>query len=106
MIDVVGTASSLPGVVRPRKVYENPAHNLGRCSEKMRPILPVGGLDVHQMQVGLMHQCSGLERISRTLVPHIPAGNTTEVVIDQGRQTLQGRWVSTAPSPDEGGNLG
>ena len=92
--------------VRPRQVDENPAHDLGRCGEKMRPILPVGALGVHQMKVGLMHQGGGLERISRTLIPHIPAGNTTKFVIDQGRQPLQRRLVPAAPGADEGGNLG
>jgi hypothetical protein len=57
------------------------------------------------MEIGLMHQSSGLQRIPRTLIPHIPAGNSTEFVIDQRRQPLQGRLVPTAPSPDKGGNL-
>jgi hypothetical protein len=57
------------------------------------------------MEVGLVHQGGGLERMSRALVPHVPAGNTAKLVVDQGRQAIERRLVAAAPSADEGGNL-
>jgi hypothetical protein len=47
MVDVPGPSATLLGVVRPSQIDEDPAHDLGRYSEKMSPILPVGALDIH-----------------------------------------------------------
>ena len=71
----------------------------------MCTILPVGTLGIHEMKVGLVHQRRGLERMPPTLVPHMPARNTAELVVDQGRQAIQRRLIAAAPRPDEGGNL-
>ena len=38
-------------------------------------------------------------------VPHVPAGNTAKLVVDQGRQAIERRLVAAAPGADEGGNL-
>ena len=94
-----------PEMVRPSQIDEDPAHDLGGCSEEMRPVLPVGTLGIHQMKVGLVHQRRGLERMSPTLVPHVPAGNTAKLVVDQGRQAIERRLVAATPRADEGGNL-
>jgi hypothetical protein len=106
MVDGPDPAAALLRCVRPREVYENPAHDLGGRGEKMCPILPVGTVGIHQMKIGFVNQGRGLERISRTLVPHIAAGNAAKFVINQRRQSLQRRLITAAPGADEGGNFG
>ena len=76
MVDRTYSSATLLRVVRSSQIDEDPAHDLGRCSEEMRPVLPVGTLGIHQMKVGLVHQGGGLESMTPTLVPHVPPGDT------------------------------
>jgi hypothetical protein len=57
------------------------------------------------MEVGLVYQRRGLERMSPTPVPHVAASDTAKLVVDQGRQAIQGRLIAATPRADEGSNL-
>src|ERR1700733_9698944 len=59
----------------------------------MRATVPIDVL-AHQPQIGFVDQCGCLQRMIRTLPPHVPLGQTMQFRIDQRQQTLRCLRVS------------
>src|SRR5580658_6307028 len=59
----------------------------------MRATVPIDVL-AHQPQIGFVDQCRCLQRMIRTLPPHVPLGQPMQFRIDQGQQTLRRLRVS------------
>src|SRR5512142_2441676 len=72
----------------------------------MRPIPPASAARVHKTQIGLVYEGGALQRVSRALTPHVPAGHATQFAIDQGRQPVERRLVALPPRPDKSRDFG
>jgi len=84
----------LPGS---RKVHEDPAHQSGGHSQKVRPILPVYVLCIHQPQVGLVDEGGGLEAVARSFPADAPAGDPLQLLMDKGSQSGERGLVARSP---------
>ena len=70
---------------------EDATHGLGRSSEEVAPALPpLDLLDVHQAQVGLVHQGGGLQGLTRLFLGQLVRRQFAQFVVDE-RQELLGR---------------
>jgi alpha-D-ribose 1-methylphosphonate 5-triphosphate synthase subunit PhnL len=67
----------------------------------MRAVLPVDVLDVDQAQIGFVDQFSRLDAVVRALAVQAPAGDVSQLVVDERHQRVQSRLVSLAPSSEE-----
>ena len=56
-------ATPLQGLTGPRPIHQNPPHRLGADGKKVDSILPIGIRSIHQPQISLIHQCTGLKRV-------------------------------------------
>jgi hypothetical protein len=54
-------------------------------------------LRIHQPQVGLVHECGGLQRVARAFAPHASAGDPLQLLMDEGRQSSERRFVPRSP---------
>ena len=94
MLDAVATFVRMtpPGVVD-----EDPADDLRRNAEEVRPVPPIDLPLIYQPQVGLMNQRRGLERVSGAFMTQLPSSDATQLRIDQWQQPVEG--LSIAPTP-------
>ena len=81
-------------------VNEHPPHQPRGNREEVCPILPVDALRVHQPHVRLVHQRSGLQRVTRPLVPHAPFGDAVQLGLQERDEPVQ-RFPVTVPPRDE-----
>ena len=58
-------------------------------------------LDVDETQVSLVHQRRRLQRMIRSLLPHVTLRQTMELIVDERHQSVEGRTVALGPSPEE-----
>ena len=65
--------------------------------EKVRPILPVHVLRIHQPQVGLMDEGGGLEAVARSFAAHAPSGDPLQLLVDEGSQSGERGLVARSP---------
>jgi hypothetical protein len=78
-------------------IDEDVAHDARRNSEEVGASLPLHALAVDQPQVGFVDERCRLERVSCTLLRHLPARNPTQLRVDERRQAVQRIAVSLAP---------
>ena len=64
----------------------------------MSTALPLDALDLDQPEVGLVDQRGGLKRVIGPLAAHVTGGQATELLMDERKQLIQGRFVTPAPS--------
>src|SRR5579864_7790546 len=84
---LMGTAT-LAGLVSAGVVYQDMPHR-GRCyAKKMSTVLPILTRIAREANVGFKHQRGGLQSLSRPLLPHLPSGNATQLVIDNGDELV------------------
>jgi hypothetical protein len=83
-------------------VDEDLPHCPGRDAEEVAAILPAHVLLLHQAQIGLMHEGGGLERVIRTLAPHVGARRPAQLAADGGKEPLPIVWRAGPPSPEQG----
>jgi hypothetical protein len=67
-------AASLALPPRARGVDENPSHQSRRHGEAVCAILPAGPLDVDEVEVGLVNEGRGLQRVRRQVARHTAPG--------------------------------
>jgi hypothetical protein len=84
----------LPGS---RKLDKDPAHQSGGHRERVRPILPVHVLRIHQPQVSLMNKGSGLEAVTRSFAAHAPSGDPLQLLMDERSQSGERGLVARPP---------
>src|SRR5271165_5993152 len=88
-------------VLAPCMFDQNAPHQLGRDGKKVRPILPLHALVVHQAHIGLIDQGCSLQQVSRTLALHVMACQAVEFLIDDRGQPFQRALVSVAPGSEQ-----
>ena len=94
-------AASAFQIMAARMIYQNAPHHRGGNGEKMGAILPLHSFIIHQPHMGFIHQGRGLEAMSRTLALHVPASQAMELVVNDGRQTVEGALISVAPGAED-----
>ena len=64
-------------------IDEQVSHHLRCESDKVGSTAPIGLRLIDEPQISLVNQCGRLQGVS-CLVPHLPLGETSQLVIDQG----------------------
>ena len=80
---------------------QNAPHQLGRNREKVRAILPLHALVIHQAHVGFIDQGRGLQAVAGALALHVVACQAVEFLIDDGGQPFERALVSVAPGAEQ-----
>ncbi len=80
-----------------RAVDEDPPHQLRGHREEVRAILPAHPLVIDQAQIRLIDELGGLQAMAAALPAHVASGEPMQLVIDNGRQSIQGFLIATAP---------
>src|SRR5262245_20001981 len=80
-----------------RIIDQDAPHHLSCYEKEMRAILPVDVLPVDKPYESLINQSSRLQRMLRTLPPHVVTGELTQLPVDNGREFLQCFLVPIAP---------
>gem|GEM_PF-5854923 len=65
------------------------AHHLRGHRKEMLAALPVNGIDVHQLEVGLMHEPRRIERVIRTLISHPYVSQSLKLTVEDGNDVFQ-----------------
>jgi hypothetical protein len=91
------TAASLLILPGSGEVDKDAAHQPGCHGEKVRPVLPVHVLRIHEPQVGLVDKGGGLEVAGRALAADTPSGNPLQFLVDEGSQSGERGVVTRSP---------
>jgi hypothetical protein len=54
----------------------------------MSPVLPVNPGLIHQLEIGLVYQSGGIERVVRSFVLELPVRQSAELSIHQGKEAI------------------
>src|SRR5271165_5950931 len=88
-------------VLAPCVLNQNAPHQLGRNGKKVRAILPLHALVIHQAHVSLIDQGRGLQHVSGTLALHVVACQAVKFLINDGGQPFERALVSVAPGAEQ-----
>jgi len=72
-------------------VDQNSSHDLGSDGKELRPVLPCHILPIDEPDKCLVYESGGLERVARSLIPHIVRGQPAKVVVNQLKQPIRCR---------------
>ena len=67
-------------------IDENLAHRLAGSPVKVPAALPIDRTAAHQLEVGLVHQSRGLQRVAGAFLLHSRLGDPSQLVVDQRQQ--------------------
>ena len=70
----------------------------------MGAVLPGGAL-IHQLQIGLVNESCGRDRLAGAPVPELPARHGAELVIDQGDQPMRSAAIPLTRCGKKAGDL-
>ena len=76
-----------------------------RHREEVRTVLPPHLIDLHELQVGLVHECGGLESVALALPAHVAARQPAELVVDERREGVERSLIPGAPGQQQLGHL-
>src|SRR5580704_683074 len=88
-------------VVAPRVINQNSSHELRRHGEEMGAVLPAHALVIHQPQVSLVDQGSGLQTVASAFRPQVVPGEPAQFVIHDRCQLIEGILISVAPGAEQ-----
>ena len=69
------------GAARPRVIHQQTAHDVRRDGEEMRPVLPARASLIDELQVGLVHQRGGAQRMVAPLAHQVAAREPAQLVV-------------------------
>ena len=75
-------------------IDKNPPHGLSGGGEKMPAALPVLGSAVHEPQIGLMHQCRGLQCLAWFLLSESRCGQLAQFLVNERQELVGGLRVT------------
>ena len=87
-------------------VDQHPSHQLGRDGEELRAVLPVGVLLIHELEVGLVDERRGLQRVLGPLSPEMRVRDPVQFLVDERHQVIEGIAIALVPGEQEGGYVG
>ena len=67
----------------------------------MRSVLPLDSVHVNEPDVRFVDQRRGLERVVRSLAPHVALGQGVELLVDERNELVEGRFVTVAPRQEQ-----
>ncbi len=103
--DMLHSAAALVGLAPTGVVHQNLAHGPRGDSHEMSPSLPFDLRRAQELEVGLMHQLGGLERVAWPLPRQRPPGGPSELVVHQGKQLFGGVTVPVFHSLEQLGDI-
>jgi hypothetical protein len=70
-------------------VHKDAAHQAACGSEEMRAIPPFDPIDLHELQVGLVDEGHGVERVIRPFAPYSCASQRTEPIVHERDEPIE-----------------
>ena len=95
------SVASLACSVSTSVIDKDPAHDLRRCTEKVRPIPPIDLALVNESQIHLVHQGGRLECVADTLASKLPCCDPTELPVHERQQLIERALVAATPVAEE-----
>ena len=86
-------------IVAARILHQNAPHQLGGNRKKVRAVLPLHALVIHQAHVGFIHQRRGLKAVAGAFAPQVTARQAAEFLINNRGQPLK-RACPRCPKPE------
>jgi hypothetical protein len=86
-------------------VHEDASHRLRRDGEELRAALPSGVVLIVEAQPCLVHEGRRLERVTVAFASQSAVRLAPQLRIDEARERLGRRRVTTAPGPEELGEV-
>ena len=86
-------------------VDENAPHDPGRHTEKMRSVLPLYVVPVHESHVHLVDQRGRLEDVTASLACHLPRSHAVQFLLHERRKGVQGALVSMTPGDQQASDV-
>jgi hypothetical protein len=71
-------------------------HRLSRYRQEMSPRLPLDAVKLDELQVRLVNEAGGVERVSLPLVAEFSPGDLAELPVDQGHKLVHRFAVAVA----------
>jgi hypothetical protein len=90
------TAAALFGIRPPRVLDENAPHRRRRNRKKMRMVGPSADRVADESEIRLVDQSGGREGVVRSFAPQVPAGQSTELVIDERKSPVECPTIATS----------
>jgi hypothetical protein len=66
---------------------------------------PLHLLDLDELQVGFVDKGSGLKDVTRAFTPHVTVGQTVQLLVDRGHESVERSAVSAAPRLKQQGEI-
>src|SRR5262249_46155724 len=98
-------AASFIAVTRACVIDQDAAHRLGRGAEEMSTPLPGYAPLVDQPQVGFVHQCGSLERVSGMFPAEIRTRQTPQFLLDERSELVERSPVAVVPGQQQFGDV-
>jgi len=105
MLGAIGLPTAFDGRTRPRGIDQNPSHHPCAHRVEMRAIGPIQISGIDQAQKRLVHERGGLQCVPGALVPHVPTRHAVQLLVDEWRQTIEGRRISASPGLQQTGDF-
>lgn len=77
-------------------IDEQSSHQTCNYGEEVRTIFP-RHVCANEANVRFVDQCGGLQRMLRTLVPHVVPGEASQIAVNQRHQLIERVLVAVAP---------
>ena len=71
----------------------------------MRAVLPLHLPDIDELEVGLVDERGGLQRMSDALVAHLTPGDAAKLRVDNRNELLESVFVPVPPREEQVGHL-
>lgn len=88
-----------------RIVDEHASHDSRSHGKEMVAVLPLDTRHVHEAEVRLVHQAGRVQRVVRSLPGEPRAGESLQLVVDDGDEPIERRSLSVAPATEKTGHI-
>jgi hypothetical protein len=86
-------------------VQQHLAHHARRRREEMGAVPPLHLMELRQLQIGLVDQRGGVERVVGPLAAESPTGNPLELVVDDGKHRVERGSLALGVLPEQPGQI-
>ena len=90
-------AAALVGAPGASRVHEHAAHDPGGHGEEVGPVLPVHAPRIHESNVRLVHERSGLKALRHTIAAQAATRDLAQLVMNQRDEPRQRVLVPASP---------
>jgi hypothetical protein len=93
----LGLAAALEGAARTSQIHQDAPHQLGGDTEEVGAVLPVHFFHVHQPQVSLIDQSSGLQGLAGPFLGYVALRQPVQLPVYNGYKLVERILLSPAP---------